>query len=447
MMSRLQSLRGLTIAFLALFLTVTAAAGLGTFFATLSMIVHLVDQRIEAESHALAPDGERIAVAELRQRIALATSARDTGDLGILLADAQGRRIAGNVAFTRVPPMGWSSLGLHDRIEGLSAGRILVRDIGDGMRLAVFAETEPIDHYFAVRRRIYIAGFGAIVIVVLGGLLLFRRLIGERIEQMRVTAELIVEGDLSRRVPIAGDGGEFDRQAAAFNHMLDRITQLMAEIRNVTNNVSHELRTPLARLRNRLAMMQAQGDAGPLQDDIQAALQQADALLAMFAALLRIAEIEGGARRAGFQPVEIAALAHEMAEMVQPLVQENCQTLSVGPCEAATLTGDRQLLSQMILNLVENAIRHCPAGTRIGVALSRSTEGDIILSVTDDGPGISAQDRALVMRRFGRTNSARSRSGHGLGLPLADAIARLHHGNLTLEDAAPGLRVVVRLPG
>lgn len=446
MTGRLRSLRSLTIAFLALFLIVTAAAGLGTFFATLSMITHLVEQRVEAESHALVSDGEMIPLADLTQRIVQATSARDTGDLGIWLGDGSGARIAGNVNFTRPPPVGWSSLDRRDRIEGLSEGRVLVREIGAGRRLAVFAETEPIDHYFSVRRWLYISGFGAIIIVVLAGLLLFRRLIGQRIEQMRVTAESIVEGDLGRRVPIAGDGGEFDRQAAAFNHMLDRITQLMAEIRNVSNNVSHELRTPLARLRNHLALMEERLEAAPLREDIGVALEQADDLLAMFAALLRIAEIESGSRRAGFAPVEVGMLAEDMVDLAAPLAQDKGQALVVAHCSTGTIAGDPQLLSQMMLNLIENAVHHAPDGARIEVSIMRSGDGAVLFSVTDDGPGISEQDRALVMRRFGRSDDARSRSGHGLGLPLAHAIARLHHGTLTLGDAAPGLRVLVRLP-
>ncbi|MEO7467438.1 hypothetical protein [Sphingobium limneticum] len=194
---RPQSLRGLTIAFLALFLTVTMAAGLGTFFATLSMVTALVDERVEAESHAIAPVGAAFDQAEWQARIADMARERDTADLGMLLTDAQGRRIAGNVRFTRPLPLGFSALDRRDRIEGLSAGRVLVRDLGQGVRLAVFAETEPIDDYFAMRRRIYIAGFGAIVVVVLAGLLLFRRLIGERIEQMRLTAESIIDGDIA----------------------------------------------------------------------------------------------------------------------------------------------------------------------------------------------------------------------------------------------------------
>lgn len=443
MIGRLQSLRGLTIAFLSLFLIVTAAAGLGTFFATLSMIDYLVEHRIAAESHALAPIGDKLVLSDIRRRIAAMTSARETGDLGVLLTDRQARPLAGNARFARPLPLGFSSLGPHDRIQGLSAGRVLVRDVGDGYRLAIFAETEPIDDYFAVRRRIYITGFGAIVIVVLVGLLLFRRLIGQRIGQMRLTAESIVEGDLSRRVPLAGDGGEFDQQAAAFNHMLDRMQALMGEVRNISNDIAHELRTPLARLRNELSLIGQQEEAAPVRERLHLATEQADALLATFGALLRIANIESGARRAGFKPFAVDELVGDMIDMARPLAEEKQQHIVLARCDRVALSGDRQLLAQLLLNLLENAIRHTPQGTHVRVAVERHG-GEIAIRIADNGPGIAAAQRALAMRRFGRLN--RSRTGHGLGLPLADAIARLHHGSLTLEDAAPGLLIVVTLP-
>lgn len=440
------SLHGLTIAFLALFLSVTLLAGIGTFMATRSTINTLVDRRIELVSRELAPGDEVVPVAALRGRIAALAGRRDTGDLGILLADAQGRTLAGNARFTRGLPVGFSSLDIDDRIEGLSAGRVYVRRIAGGMRLAVFAETEPIDDYRAARRLIYVAGFGAIIVVVLTGLLLFRRLVGTRIDAMRQTAESIIEGDLAQRVPVAGDGGEFDQQAAAFNRMLDRIGQLMAEIRNVSNDISHEMRTPLARLRNELALLEAREAAAPVRAEIELARAQADDLLALFGAMLRIAEIESGSRRAGFAPLDVGALAAEVAEMVGPAAEERGQHLALSSPGAVPLTGDRQLLFQLALNLVENAVRHTPAGTSIRLAVERAA-GGVRLVVADDGPGIPDAGAALAMRRFGRLDRSIGKAGHGLGLPLAAAIVRLHHGTMALEDAGPGLRIVVVLPG
>jgi signal transduction histidine kinase len=443
---RLRSLRGLTIAFLALFLTVTLLAGFGTFFATLSTINALVDKRIETEGWALVPPGRLLDRKELERGIEALGNERDSADLGFLLVDAQGHWLAGNARLDRNLPLGFSSLGRRDQIEGLSYGRVYVREIGHGMRLAVFAETEPIEHYFAARQRIYMIGFGSIIIVVLFGLLLFRRMIGARIVDMRRTVESIIAGDLRQRVPVAGDGGEFDQQAMGFNSMLDRIDELMAEIRNVSNNISHELRTPLAKLRNELALLEERDDAQPIRAELALATQQADDLLAMFSALLRIAEIESGSRRTALSRISLGDLAREIVDLLQPVAEERGQDLAIGTCDDAMVEGDRRLLSQMLLNLVENSVRHTPAGTVITVTVSKGERG-VEVAVEDNGPGIPADKREIVMRRFGRLEADGQRSGHGLGLPLAAAIAHFHRGTLALGDAGPGLRVILTFPG
>ena len=442
---KLRSLRGLTTAFLALFLTVTLLAGFGTFFATLSTINALVDKRILTESWTLVPPSRQVDRAALARGIEALGKERDTADLGFLVVDAQGRLLAGNARLERDLPLGFSSLGRRDQIDGLTYGRAYVRNIGHGMRLAVFAETEPIDNYFAARARIYLIGFGSIVIVVLFGLLLFRRLIGGRIVDMRRTVDSIIAGDLRQRVPVVGDGGEFDQQAMGFNSMLDRINELMAEIRNVSNNISHELRTPLAKLRNELALLEERDDAQPIKAELALATQQADDLLAMFGALLRIAEIESGSRRTALSRVNLGDLAREIVDLLQPVAEEHGQRLAIGPCDDAMVEGDRRLLSQMLLNLVENSVRHTPTGTVVTVTV-RKGERSIEVVVEDNGPGIVADKREIVMRRFGRLEADGPRSGHGLGLPLAAAIARFHRGMLVLGDAGPGLRVILTFP-
>lgn len=282
MKAPLQSLRELTIAFLALFLTVTVAAGLGSYFGTLGMIVALVDERIRAEADVLAPPGARIYLRALTQRMETMARQRDTRDLGLLLFDARGRRIAG------------------DAIEGLSAGRVLVRDLDGRLRLAIFAETEPIDHYFAVRREIHLVGSGAIIVVVLAGLLLFRRLVARRIDEM-----------------------------------LDRIGTLVAEIRNVSNDISHELRTPLARLRNELAAIEHRPDAIPVASALHAATAQADALLEMFSALLRIASIESRASREAFALLRLDQLAARWPRWSSPMPRKPRIALTCALCRAS----------------------------------------------------------------------------------------------------------------
>lgn len=442
---RLRSLRALTLAFLLAFLTVTLLTGYGIYHATHITIDHLVDERIASESNSLMPLGLPLNRATLVQQIDALTHDRDTGDLGVMLIDARGRQIAGNIALPRTLPDGFSALSSLDGIQGLTHGRALVRPIGQGLRLVVAAETEPVDHYNAARVRIYLIGFGSIIALVVGSTLLFARTIGRRIVDMRVAVEAIIDGDLRRRVTVDGSGSAFDQQAQAFNRMLDRIGELMGQISNVSNDIAHELRTPLARLHQRLDLITRRPEAAPLENDLQDALGEANRLLAMFTALLRIAEVEGGARRASFEPLALGELCADIVAMMEPVAADSGHRLVAGVCEDVWIDGDRQLLSQMIMNLIENGLRHTPEGSCITFTITG--EGRRArLTVADDGPGIAAEDRARALTRFGRGDAARDRKGHGLGLPLADAIVRLHRGEMHLEDAARGLRISIALP-
>lgn len=441
----LRSLRSLTLAFLLVFLVATVGTGLATYSATRTTITRLVDERIELASTTVMGLPDARAPDEILGRIALFAKQRDTGDIGFALVDASGRRLGGNVVLRRRLPPGYASLHADDRIRGLSAGRALVRDVGGGVMLTTIAETEPFDNYNAARARIYLFGFGSIVFIVVGGMIFFVVTISRRIAEMRHTVEAIIDGDMQRRVPVDGSGGEFAQQAQAFNRMLDRIADLMAGISNVSNDIAHDLRTPLARLRGQLALLLARAPAPAQREGLEAAIAQSDELLAMFAAVLRIAEVEGGDRRAGFAPLDLGDLARDVGTMMQPVAEEAGHRLVVGTCVPAPVAGDRQLLAQLLNNLIENGLRHTPDGSSIAIETRRSGT-EAVLTVTDDGPGIAPARRAQAMRRFGRLETERGHAGHGLGLPLVEAIVRLHRGSIVLEDAAPGLRVIVAVP-
>lgn len=441
----LRSLRALTAAFLIAFIVATGLTGLAVYRATHDTITELVDRRIASVSGELTALASHSDTAELVRQIDALTGERDTGDLGLLLTTANGKMLIGNIRLRRPLPEGFSTIDQALGLKGLSTGRALVRPIGDGLILTVVAETEPFDDYNAARARIYLFGFGSIILVVVAGVATFGLVIGRRIVAMRRTVEAIVDGDMQRRVPVDGSGSAFDQQARAFNAMLDRIAALMAEISNVSNDIAHDLRTPLARLRGRLLTLSQRAGDGAIADEIDAAIADADELLAMFTAILRIAEIEGGARRAGFERIDIGALVHHVATTMQPAAADAGRRLSDGACVHLPVLGDRQLLAQALINLVENAIRHTPEGSRIAIGAAQAA-GEAVIRIEDDGPGIAAADHGHVLRRFGRLDSARRSGGHGLGLPLVEAIARLHRGSLRLEDAAPGLRVEIRLP-
>lgn len=451
-MKGLRSLRALTAAFLVAFITATGLTGLAVYRATHDTVVALVDQRIASVSGELAAMGTHSGTAELIRQVEALTGERDTGDLGLLLTSANSRFLAGNIRLRHPLPEGFSTVDRALGVKGLSTGRALVRPIGDSLILTVVGETEPFDDYNAARARIYLFGFGSIILVVVAGIATFGLVIGRRIVAMRQTVEAIVDGDMQRRVPVDGSDSAFDQQARAFNAMLDRIAGLMAEISNVSNDIAHDLRTPLARLRGRLqalAQRAERGDAPPAEiaAEIEAAIADSDTLLAMFAAILRIAEIEGGARRAGFERIDLGAIAHHVAATMQPAAADAGRSLADDSPVPLPVLGDRQLLAQALINLVENAIRHTPPGSRIRIAATRTGDRALV-SVEDDGPGIPAPDHSRALRRFGRLDDSRTGSGHGhgLGLPLVEAIARLHRGTLSLGDAHPGLRVTIALP-
>jgi signal transduction histidine kinase len=286
-------------------------------------------------------------------------------------------------------------------------------------------------------------------VIVLGGLVAFGRTIARRFAETRLTVEAIIAGDMQRRVAVTGSVDEFDRQAHAFNRMLDRIAELMEGLRNVSNDVAHDLRTPLARLRSRLATIAARAD-GRMRDDVEQAIGECDAILGMVGAMLRIAEIESGRRTAGFTRVDLAALVAEIGEAMAPVAEDGGRDLVVEVGGPVPITGDPRLIEQALLNGVENALRHTPAGTRI--TLGAAIEGDrAMVTIGDDGPGIAADQRALALRRFGRLEASRNRPGHGLGLPLIAAIMRLHGGpgwcSGSPFHAMRTIRTVPSLPG
>lgn len=440
MVLRGSSLGRLTALFLGAFGVATVATGYATYTTSRHTIETLVDRRIAAVSRAVLDEAQSDEASAILARIRVLSRQRDTSDLGFVLYDARGRRLGGNVTLAYEVPPGFSTLG-EGVVDGLTTGRAQRRTAGSGLQLVTLAETDPVEGSAAVWLRSFAIGFGVIVVIVVAGALSFALLVRRRIGELRATAEAIIDGDLTQRVPVEPGGGAFAGQAVAFNRMLDRIAALVDSLRHVGGDIAHDMRTPLARLRSRLARIAAETPS----DEVDAALEQCDELLTMFSAMLRISEIEGGDRRAAFRPVRLATIALEVAETIAASADEGGRTLVVEELAEGEVDGDRALLAQAAINLVENALAYTPEGATVRIAvIARGDE--LCLRVADDGPGIAAVDRAAALRRFGRLDASRNRPGHGLGLPLVDAIARMHRGTLTLGDAGPGLVATVAMP-
>jgi len=267
-----------------------------------------------------------------------------------------------------------------------------------------------------------------------------------RIDAITDTCRRIMAGKLGERIPVHGSRNELDRLGATINDMLDRIGALMDSLRQVSNDIAHDLRTPLTHLRYRLE--RARNEAKSTDDyatAIEAAIADSDKLLTMFAALLRISQIEAGARRAGIEDVELSSLLARAGDLYKPVMDDGGRPFEVKPTTSSPVRGDPQLLLQLLANLLDNAIHHTPAGTRIGLSAEMDGKRPTIV-VTDNGPGIPEADRQKVFRRFFRCEQSRTTPGSGLGLSLVSAIADLHDAEISLLDNNPGLRVIVRFP-
>jgi len=260
------------------------------------------------------------------------------------------------------------------------------------------------------------------------------------------TAAAISAGDLSRRVRVAGRGDEFDRLAETINDMLDRIGRLMDGVRQVSNAIAHDLRTPIARARARL---EDAARPGATEAELRAAIERAqvdlDGVVSVFQALLRISEIEAGARRSAFAPLDLSPLLLDLVELYAAAAEERGQTLAAALPPQLPAFGDRDMIQQAVANLLDNALKFSPPGSAIEVKASAEPGGGARIVVADRGPGIPEADRARAADRFFRGEDARSTPGSGLGLALVQAVAQLHDGSLRLEDNAPGLRAVLTL--
>lgn len=276
-----------------------------------------------------------------------------------------------------------------------------------------------------------------------GGLVMSRNML-RRIEAINQVAERIMRGEVSQRISVGSGRDELDRLAANLNAMLDEIERLMTSIRSVTTGIAHDLRSPLTRLRNELEQARAAGGTPrERREMIEQAIGEADQLLATFNALLSIADAEASAGRASLVPLDLEPLARDVAELYQPLAEERGMSLETELAGPIRVSGNRHLLFQAVANLLDNAVKYAPSGSRIVLGLRAVPEGPEIW-VADNGPGIPESERERVLERFVRLDSSRSTPGSGLGLSLVAAIVRLHGAALRLEDNNPGLRATIR---
>jgi signal transduction histidine kinase len=265
----------------------------------------------------------------------------------------------------------------------------------------------------------------------------------QRLREIAHTTSAIVEGRFERRIPVGSLRDELDRLSLDINRMLDRIEDLMQNLKQVSSDIAHDLRTPISRLRHALDTLQRMPQIHPeTQAAVESALKEVDTIIDTFDALLRIAQIESGARRARFRDIDLSAVLENVTTVYASVSEDRGHLLKVEIEKGCELRGDRELLTQLFANLIENAMTHVPPPSTITVSLKRS--GDQFLCVVaDQGPGIPKNEYEKVFRRLYRLERNRMSPGSGLGLSMVAAIADLHGVNIELEDNRPGL--IVRL--
>jgi signal transduction histidine kinase len=447
----------LTLVYLGIF--VLFAASLLAYFAlnTRRLITEQITATVNGEVNGLS---EQYGQGGLRRLVIVVdVRSRRPGSSLYLVTTPSGEGLAGNVGSLEPGVLdrpGWLETNYH-RLESPEGTehRALVRvvQLPGGFHLLVGRDLEERERLFAI---VVNAGQWSLALVIvlglIGGFFVSRRVLS-RIDAMTGTAQTIMAGDLSGRLPVAGTGDELDRLADNVNAMLERIEALMRGLKEVSDNIAHDLKTPLTRLRNRCeqALRSATGETS-YRAALESTIAESDDLIRTFDALLMIARAESGQARDNMTEFDASEIARDVGDLYEPVADEKGIALKIDAPAAAPVRGNRELVSQALANLIDNAIKYAgPSGKVNGVpaeiVVRAGNDGErITLSVADRGPGIPDADRGRVVERFVRLEQSRSEPGSGLGLSLASAVARLHGGELKLEDNHPGLRTTIALP-
>ncbi|MEZ5843040.1 MAG: ATP-binding protein [Hyphomicrobiaceae bacterium] len=437
---------------LSVFVIVSALLVGALYWQASRALTRLALEQSESELRELATDGGfvplEILPAAIERRI-------ESGSLGLyFLTDANGRKRAGNL--NRWPP----------EIERSSGGGFFGYETHGGSRHIAVGVTEVLEGgvVLLVGRNVdaarllasslwwwFIGALGVMSVLGIAAMIIGHRALLGRVEMMRATSAAIMAGDLAQRIPLAGSGDELDALAQSLNAMLARIEQLMAGLKEVSDNIAHDLKTPLARIRSSVESALRDPRGAPAhREGLERTLEEADELIKTFNALLLVARLEAGAVEGSAETLDAAALIEDVAELYGPVAEEGGDLVRVElTAEAVPLVANRQLLLQALINLVENALKYGrpvtggPAEITVSVAVR---PGQVVFAVADRGPGIPSGSRERALKRFVRLEASRSQPGTGLGLSLVAAVARLHGGTVELDDNSPGLVVRLVLP-
>ncbi len=446
----------LTAIFLAVF-TVFAAFLIGYIAHNTSEILKAqMADAVDAELRSIELQYDRGGAAWLARVVEL-RSAQPGASL-YFITDPQGKRIAGNVEtvpaailneskdVAQLVPYMWRNE------QGSEPHTALVRvfQFPDGVRALVGRDVSERDALVSLVRRSLVLTAGLMVALGLIAWTFVSRRVLKRIDAIAETSNRFVAGDLSGRLEVTGTGDEFDRLAESLNAMLARIERLMVGLKQVSDNIAHDLKTPLTRMRNRVERALTMGHSEPdYREALHATIDEADQLIRTFNALLLIARAEAGSSDAEFATFDASDVARDVVELYEPLAEEAGVALKLQECTPITVRAHRELVSQALANLVDNAVKYADEGSRTPEVVISVAEknGTVEFRVADNGAGIAEADRGRVTERFVRLEESRSKPGAGLGLSLVSAVAQLHGGELVLADNRPGLAAILKVPG
>jgi signal transduction histidine kinase len=446
----------LTLVYLLVF-ALFAASLLGYFaLNTRRLINEQITTTVQGEIRGLTEQYEQGGLRRLVTSVELRS--RRPGSNLYLVTTPSGEGLAGNVGALEPGVLdhpGWleTSYRRLDSPDGADRRALVELVQLGGFRLLVGRDLDERERLYNIIANAGRWSFAVVVVLGLAGGFFVSRRVLNRIDAMTGTAQTIMAGDLSGRLPVAGSGDELDRLANNVNAMLDRIVALMRGLTEVSDNIAHDLKTPLTRLRNRCEQaLRIATSEKDYRAALESTIEESDGLIRTFDALLMIARAEAGHVRDNMTEFDAAEIARDVAELYEPLAEDKGLALKVETAAPAPVRGNRELVGQALANLVDNAIKYAGSDGKLNgepaeILVKAANDGDrIILTVEDRGPGIPEADRDRVVERFVRLDQSRSQPGLGLGLSLASAVARLHGGELKLEDNHPGLKSVIDLP-
>ncbi|MGD9842462.1 MAG: sensor histidine kinase [Steroidobacteraceae bacterium] len=437
----------LALIYISVFALITAVLFGSVYVLTLRAVDSATESLMDAQIQGLSEQYSTLGLRGLAAAIRGRSETLDRSRAVYLLADESLKPIVGNLDVwpqLSIQRDKWFEFVVNVSTEqGLEQHpiRAALVTLPDNYRLLIGTDVIERARLAAVMQRV---GALAVVLLIFMGSVIaiwMNRRVLKQVHAIADAGQEIAKGDFARRLPVRGHGDELDELAGSLNDLLERIEQLTLALRFVIDGTAHDLRGPLNRLR--LQLEQALAVAHPQgREPIEAALQDADALLRTLESLLRIAQAQSGAASAEIAELNLSTLATEIAELYAPLAEQRGITLRLGPLQQGLIQGSRQLLAHAVANLLDNAIKYTPAKGTVELQV-RHVEKRIELIVQDTGPGIPADDRERVLQRFVRLDSAQAEPGTGLGLSLVAAVCRFHHASLALEEAEPGLRVIL----